>query len=151
MHITFDIDIDAPQDCVWSFLDDDDKRTQWMTEIVDITYPDGRDRENPVGTRFRQKQKEGGRVTDYPGVVTAHEPPRLLGIQIGEGSFLVDMTYALERKGAGTLLRYRADITLKSIVSQILGRLFRPMTVGIVRRHMANLKRVAEAEAREGA
>lgn len=145
MEIALEVEIAAPPERVWSFLDDDAKLPLWMPEIVETTYPDGRDGADPVGTRFLQKLKEGGRVKEYPGVVTAYEPPRLLAIRMGEGSFTVDVTYRLAEDAGGTRLDYRADITLASLLTRILGRLFRPLTMRIVRRHMANLKRLAEA------
>lgn len=146
MLIAFDEVIEASPRRVWSFLEDDANIPLWMPEYVETTYLDAYDEANPVGTRFLRKLKEGGRVTTYPGVVTAFEPEKLLGIRLGEGKFIVDVTYALENQGSGTHLRYQGDITLNSLFVKIMGHVFRPLTARIMRRHMANLKRVCEAE-----
>ena len=156
MEIRFDMHIDAPQSVVWSFLDDDEKLPLWMTEIVETSFPEGRDRENPVGTRFRQKIREGGRVRDYDGEVTVYRPEQLLGIRMGDQKFSVDVLYRLARAqpdgpaqsaSEGTRLDYRATVTTYSTFAKIMGFLFRPLTRNILRRHMRNLKRISEVAA----
>ncbi|MEM7191452.1 MAG: SRPBCC family protein [Pseudomonadota bacterium] len=148
MRITFENDIAAPVPVVWSFLDDDEKLPLWMTEIVDISYPDGRNTENPVGTRFCQTLREGGREKTYDGLVTAYEPEHLLGVRLSDQSFGVDVTYELSPNEKGTRLDYAADLALQSWFAKLLGFLFKPLTMSILKRHMANLKRVAEEAAR---
>ncbi|MGI9387107.1 MAG: SRPBCC family protein [Methyloligellaceae bacterium] len=137
--------IDAPIARVWSFLDDDEKLPLWMPQSVEITYPDGINRQALVGTRFRQKLKEGGRIREYQGEVTAHEPPYLLGIRLFDDSFAVDVIYRLTSDGDKTTLDYRADVALKSLMARIMGRLFGWLTKRLIRQLMGNLKRVAEA------
>ncbi len=144
MAITFQVDIEAPLEQVWAFLDDETRLPLWMPQVVETVYPEGKDHDAPVGTRFRQKLKEGGKVREYQGEVIAYEAPRLLGIRLGDGKFSVDVTYQLSPIGTGTRLDYTADITVKTLVSRILGFLFRPLTMRILTRHMVNLKRVAE-------
>ncbi len=144
MSYTYRQVIDAPVARVWEFLDDDEKLPIWMPQIVDISYPDGRNRDQPVGTRFRQKLKEGGSIREYQGEVTAYEPPHLLGVRLFEDNFAVDVTYRLTADGDKTILDYRADVTLKTILGRIMGTLFSWMTRRLVRQLMGNLKRVAE-------
>ena len=148
MRITFENNIAAPVPTVWSFLNDDSKLPDWMPEVVDITYPDGQDRDEPVGTRFRQTLKEGGRTKTYEGLVTAYEPERLLGVRLTDGGFGVDVRYELSPTEQGTRLDYAAELALKTRLAKVLGFLFKPLTVGILKRHMANLKRVSEEAGR---
>ena len=54
-----------------------------MDGLEETSYPDGLDRTRPVGTRFVQRIREGGRVSEYQGIVTAYDPQRHLGIEIG--------------------------------------------------------------------
>ena len=147
MRITFENEISAPVPVVWSFLDDDTKLPLWMPEVVDISYPDGQNCEDPVGTAFRQTLKEGGREKTYDGLVTAYEPERMSGVRLTDGLFGVDVRYALSPSGQGARLDYAADLVLQSRLARILGVLFKPLTISILKRHMANLKRVAEEAA----
>lgn len=144
MTIAFQVDIEAPLEQVWAFLDDEARLPLWMPEIVETVYPRGIDRASPIGTRFRQKLKEGGRIKDYDGEVIAYQAPRLLGLRVGDGTVSVDVTYALSPIGTGTRLDYSAEITVKSLLGRILGFLFRPRTMRILNRHMVNLKRLSE-------
>lgn len=147
MRITFENHIEAPVPIVWRFIDDDTKIPLWMSECAGITYPDGQDRDNPVGTRFRQTLREGGREKTYEGLVTAYELEHLLGVRLSDGSFGVDVTYRLAPSPGGSRLDYSADIALQSFFIKFLAYLFKPLTSRIMKRHMANLKRVAEEEA----
>ncbi|MGD8550012.1 MAG: SRPBCC family protein [Methyloceanibacter sp.] len=147
MQITFENQITAPVPVAWSFLYDDTKLPLWMTEVVDISYPDGRNSEDPVGTRFRQTLKEGGHEKTYDGLITAYDPERLLGVRLTDGRFGVDVRYKLAPTERGTQLDYTADLTLQSLLAKVLGFLFKPLTMSILRRQMANLKRVAEQAA----
>ncbi|MDJ0513240.1 MAG: SRPBCC family protein [Methyloceanibacter sp.] len=144
MRITFENQIAAPVPVVWSFLDDDAKLPLWMPEVVDVSYQDGKNRDDPVGTVFRQTLKEGGREKTYDGLVTAYESERLLGVRLTDGQFGVDVRYVLSPTAQGTRLDYTAELALQSLLARILGFLFKPLTMSILRRHMANLKRVAE-------
>ena len=42
------------------FLDEKEKMKLWITELKEIIYPEGLDRNNPSGTKFKQKLKEKG-------------------------------------------------------------------------------------------
>ena len=144
MAITYQVDIEATIEQVWMLLDDETQLPLWMPEIVEMVYPEGRDRDAPVGTTFRQKIKEGGRVKEYEGEVTAYDAPRKLGIRLGDGQFFFDVTYKLSPIGTGTRLDYSAELAVKTLLARIMGVLFRPLTMRILNRHMVNLKRVAE-------
>ena len=74
---------------VWALLDDDEKLSLWMPQLVEINYPDGKNRDAPVGTRFTQKLKEGGRIREYQGEVTAYEAPYLLGVRLFDDNLLL--------------------------------------------------------------
>ncbi|GBF25097.1 hypothetical protein MnTg02_00126 [bacterium MnTg02] len=138
--------IHAPIARVWALLDDDEKLPLWMPQLVEINYPDGKNRDAPVGTRFTQKLKEGGRIREYQGEVTAYEAPYLLGVRLFDDNFAVDMTYRLTGDGDKTTLDYRADVTLNSVIARIMGTLFGWLTKRLVRQLMDNLKRVAETQ-----
>jgi len=136
--------IAAPVERVWQFLDDDEKRKLWMPEVEDTVYPDGNDKENPVGVRFRQRIREGGRISEYEGEVTAYNPPSLLGVRLSNPQFASDVIYRLRQEDGGTRLDYSAELSLNSWIAKVMGVIARPLTSSIIRRHMRNLKRVAE-------
>ena len=147
MQITFENQIAAPVPVVWSFLNDDAKLPLWMNEVVDISYPDGRKSENPVGTRFRQTLKEGGREKTYDGSIMAYDPERMLGVRLTDGRFGDDVRYRLAQTEHGTQLDYTADLALQSLLAKGARLSVKPLTMSTLRRHMANLKRVAEQAA----
>ena len=140
-------EIDAPVERVWSFIGDDEKLPLWITEIVEITYPQGRDIDHPVGTVFKQKLKEGGRVVEYDGVVRAYEPNQLLGLTYYGDQFSMDVSYRLAPclDGGRTELQYVAKVEVKNWFAKIMGFLFQGLTRRLMTRHMNNLKALAEA------
>ena len=138
--------INAPIARVWSLLEDDEKLPLWIPQIVEINYPDGKNSDAPVGTRFTQKLKEGGRIREYQVEVTAYEAPYLLGVRLFDNNFAVDVTYKLTADGDETTLDYRAEVTLNSVFARIMGTLFGWLTKRLVRQLMGNLKRVAETQ-----
>jgi uncharacterized protein YndB with AHSA1/START domain len=148
MQTTIEVDIDAPLDVVWTILDDERNLPRWVPEVVETTFPDGHDRANPVGVRFRQKIREAGRVKEYGGVVTAYEPRKRLGIRMQDASFDMNLLYTLAQEGSGTRLVYELEVVLKSLFARIMGLLARPLTKRIVGRQLAALKRIAEEDAK---
>jgi uncharacterized protein YndB with AHSA1/START domain len=145
MRVVTTVDIDAPIEGVWPLLDKDENIKLWMPDVIETTYPDGKPEGDPVGTRFEQKISEGGRVKPYLGEVTAYEPRRLLCVRLGdERNFSTDVTYRLSAKCSGTRLDYACDVRLFGRHSRVMILIGGPMMRRIVKRQMANLKRVAE-------
>ncbi len=149
MQIKTAIEIEAPIGVVWPLLDADENLKLWMPDVVETTYPEGKSEGNPVGTRFVQRIREGGRISTYQGEVTAYEPHRLLGVRLGdERNFVTDVTYRLSEQGNATRLDYDCQIRLKNWLGRIMSVIGIPMARRIVARHMENLKRVAEERAK---
>jgi hypothetical protein len=70
---------------------------------------------------------------------------RLLGVRLqDQGNFATDVVYRLTRRGDCTRLDYSCDVVLKSRLARVMMVLALPMTWWIVKRHMRNLRRVAE-------
>ena len=145
MNLTYEMDIDAPVDQVFFLLDDDTQLKRWMEGLEEIIHPDGRDPENPVGTRFIQRIREGGRIGTYEGVVTAYEKPYHLAIRFGNKSFTMSVDYRLsELEGGGTHFAYAAEMVSGSWFTRLMSRLFSGLTRRILNQHMTNLKGLAE-------
>lgn len=75
MTVTYSQEIVAPIDRVFDLIDDDQKIKLWMDGLEETIYPEGLDREQAVGTTFKQRIREGGRVVEYDGEVTAYDRP----------------------------------------------------------------------------
>lgn len=145
MRVETTVQIDAPLERVWPLLDEDENLKLWMPDVIETTYPDGKPEGDPVGARFEQKIREGGRINTYLGEVTAYEPRRLLGVRLGdERNFSTDVSYRLTKQGTGTRLDYACDVQLFSWLSRVMILIGGPMMRRIAKRHMAILKRVAE-------
>ena len=145
--ITRRVEIAAPVATVWRHLDDDQKIKAWMPEVVDIRYPQGRNAAAPVGTKFVQSIKEGGRIKDYDGVVTAYDRERLLGIRLGDNKhFHVDVTYRLEAQGAGnTALHYECRTTTHSWLARLMLPIGRSLMKRTLDRYLSRLKQLCES------
>lgn len=147
MNETFSMVIAAPVERVWALIDDQDNLKRWMDGLEETTYPDGLDRSRPVGTRFVQRIREGGRVSEYQGVVTAYDRLNHLGIEIGNRAFTMAVEYRLTPVPGGTRLEYSAVMKRGGGFVRIMVVLFGWLTRKILRKQMARLKAIAEAPA----
>ncbi len=146
MLVTYQLDINAPIGVVFDFLDDDQKLKLWIDGLEETSYPDGQDQVNPIGTKFKQRIREGGRVVEYDGEVTDYVKPTFLGIRIGNRQFTLQVDYRLNATATGTRLNYKAEAVGASWLVKLLGKLFSPFTRRILDKQMKRLKRLAEAE-----
>ena len=148
MAETFSMTIAAPPERVWALIDDQENLKRWMDGLEDTTYPDGLDRTRPVGTRFVQRIREGGRVAEYQGVVTAYERLKHLGIEIGNRAFTMAVDYRLTPVAeGGTQLDYSAAMKRSGAFVRVMMVLFGWLTRKILRKQMAKLKALAEEPA----
>ena len=147
MNERFSMVIAAPVERVWELIDDDANLKRWMDGLVDTSYPDGIDRAQPVGTRFVQRIREGGRISEYAGVVTAYDRLKHLGIEIGNRVFTMAVDYRLAGVPEGTRLDYTAVMRRGGGFIRVMTVLFGWLTRKILRKQMAKLKALAEAPA----
>ena len=145
MNERYTMEIAAPVERVWAMIDDADNLKQWMEGLLDTEYPDGFDRRRAVGTRFVQRIREGGRVADYAGDIVAYDPPRHLGITVGNSVFRMQVDYRLTPVAAGTRLDYSALMVEAGAIVRFMSRLFGWLTRRILRKQMGRLKALAEA------
>ncbi len=152
MHIKYRLEVRCPPDQVWPLIDDIERQRQWMTTLVDITSTSELPR--AVGSTFDMRVREGRRISHYEGRINAYDPPRHLGVSFWGGRFAPGMVmrvdYRLANQGETTRLEYYAEIDTEALPAQVklampLARVF---TFFQVRYFMRNLKRVAEASAR---
>lgn len=144
--ITYMIDIHAPIETVFECINDNEKQKIWMEGLKETRYPEGYDPSNPVGTKFVQKIKEGGRVIEYDGEVIAYDEPKLTAVRIGNNSFSVKAFYELSEIPEGTRLNYRAEMGSANMLTKVMGFLFSWLTKRILHKQMTKLKELAEQE-----
>ena len=141
------ISIDAPQESVFDLVADPDRRGEWAKGLVEMRYTSEFDPQNPVGAEFMQRIKEGGRETEYSGVVTAYERPSLLTAKVTGGGFTMDLEYRLAPSGDGAVVENYVDLVSESLFAKIMGFLFGWLTGWIARKQLKRLKAIAESEA----
>lgn len=148
MRFSHQLEIDAPVERVFALIDDDAAARRWMRGLEETVYPDGPEQEHRVGTHFRQRIREGARIADYDGVVTAFEPPRRLEHRIGAGGGMtMRVAYRLEAVGSGTRLTYETEMEDAGWFVSFLARLTARYMRGVLEGQMTALRRLAEDRA----
>ena len=84
MRIVCEISIAAPHTVVWTLIANDEARKLWVPELVATTYPSGRPRSDPTGTRFRATIRDGPSIRCFVGEVAAHVEGRLRAIRLAD-------------------------------------------------------------------
>src|SRR5207249_11768196 len=101
--------------------------------------------DNPVRAKFKQKMREGGKVKEYDGEVTAFARPKHLGIRLYSPQFSVQVDYRLTPRDSGTHLDYAADVSCGHWFVRVMVRIFSFFMRGIVKKQLRQLKQLAEA------
>ena len=144
METRLNRDINASPETVFRYVDEEDKVKLWIPELVANEFPHGKNDENPVGTKFIQKLKEGGRVRSYEGEVTAYEKNRALSIRLGNKGFTVDVDYRVEPRGNGSRLEFICDVKYKRWFFGLIGKLFSGFMLKMANKQLDRLKEAAE-------
>ena len=140
------LDINAPIEAAFDAVEDPEKIKLWAEGVEEITYPYGLDEQNRVGTRFTQRIREGGRVEEYEGVVTAYDRPRHLGISLGNKQFTVAVEYRFTPISASsTRLDFSDKVTYHTPIARLMGSLFGWFASRILQKQMKKLKAVVES------
>ena len=143
------MEIAAPAESVWPWLTEEARIKQWMIGVQE----DKPTSEGPpgVGSTFRMKIKEGGRVSEYDGEITAWSPPTHLGIRMSGGAFRegdeMFVDYRLEPLAAGrTRLDYSCTMEMRGTFMKLMGGFFSLFARMQLKGFMKNLKRLVENE-----
>lgn len=146
MNFTYAIEINAPIARVFDWVDDEDNLKLWMDGLEETIFPEGKNRTNPVGTKFTQRLREGRRIAEYAGRVVAYEKPNQLAVTIGNAQFEMLVVYRFTPKGAWTWLDYSATMTRGNLFIKLMSKLFAPLTRRILDKQMQKLKELAECD-----
>lgn len=148
MRIIREISIAAPHTAVWPLIDDDDRRMLWLPEIVATTYPAGRPKGDPTGTRFRVTVREGETIRSFAGEVSARVEGRLRAVRLADEHMVMDVEYRIGRQPSGTSVRFAGVFTLTGVSGGaprgLLLEMARPMLERRVTDRLERLRSVAE-------
>jgi uncharacterized protein YndB with AHSA1/START domain len=145
MNCTYTLDIHAPIAKVFSLVDEEKNLKKWMDGLEETIFPEGYDRAKTIGTKFKQRIKEGSRINEYDGEVIAYEKPHHLAILLGNKNFTVKVDYRFTADGARTRLDYQAEMIRAGWVVRLMCRLFSGFTKRILDKQMKKLKALAES------
>ncbi len=99
MRAEHQMEIQCEPERLWSFIEEPEKQKLWMKGLLENRPLQNGPTE--VGSRFHMKIKEGGKVGEYEGIVTAYDPYKHLAIRFWpvnkqkEKSFTCDSSYRL--------------------------------------------------------
>ena len=91
------IEIEAPISKVFDFINDETKHKLWLEGLEETIREPGYDRKNPLGSKFKQKIREGKKIEVYDGEVTAYDRPKHLGARVYNKAFSVQVDYRLTK------------------------------------------------------
>ena len=139
------IQIDASPDAVFELLADNTRRGEWAEGMETFDYTSDFDPDDAVGTTFTQRIREGGRVTEYHGEITAYDPPKTWGSQVSGGSYSMVVEYHLTVADGGTEVVSVVEVDSSSFFVRVMGFLFSWFTKWLGRKQLRKLKELVEA------
>ena len=146
-RLTLTQEIEAPIETVFDLISDERNLKLWMDGLEETVYTSDIDRENPLGATFIRRIREGRRLSEYRGEVTAHDRPAHLAATIRSSQFAMTVDYRLEPLAGGTRLTYSAELGEASWIARVFAFLFGWLTRRILRKQVAKLKAVSESRA----
>jgi hypothetical protein len=148
IHTTW---FNCPAARLWPFLDEPERQKLWLKGLLSNELTS----EGPVrpGSTFRMCIQEGRKVGTYDGEITAHEPPRHLGLRFWGGALPAGLTmqvdYRLSEEGGRTRLDYEANMEGRcGFFLRLLLPLVKVFSKMQLRSFLKTLKRLAEAPER---
>jgi carbon monoxide dehydrogenase subunit G len=107
MRIDYSMELGCTPDQLWPYLEDPQRQKQWMKGLLENTATS----EGPqrVGSTFRMRIKEGGKVAEYDGQITGYEKNRYLGIRMWGGALPKEAAMNVDYRLADLNGRTRLD------------------------------------------
>lgn len=150
MKNKYTIDIQAPLECVFHWIDDAERVKEWLPNVVeneDLNVTDDR-----IGSTFRQVYVENGKRMEMHGVVTGFVPNRQMKCEVTGDSFDLNLDYQLEEIAGGTRLIQDSEVRFKGflkLLSPILTVISKLAPDKSQDESMGKLKALAEADAKK--
>ena len=145
MNCAYTLFINAPLARVFALVDEEKNLKRWMEGLEETIFPEGYERAKTVGTKFKQRIKEGSHVNEYDGEVIAYDKPNHLAILIGNKHFTVQVDYRFTTDGIQTRLDYKAEMIRANRLVRLMCKLFAGFTKRLLDRQMKKLKALAES------
>ncbi|MEW6741324.1 MAG: SRPBCC family protein [Planctomycetota bacterium] len=143
--IFHELEIHAPAETVFGLVSDFDKMKTWLSSLERTTIVSRPTGDSLAGARFRQRVREDGFTLEYDGVVTAFERPHHFGVRLGGKSAEIEIDYRLAAGSNGvTRLTYRADVTFKTMMARIAGKMYLGAARQRIVKHLGQLRELAE-------
>jgi uncharacterized protein YndB with AHSA1/START domain len=140
------IDIEAPIGKVFDFINDDTKHKLWLEGLEETIREPGYDRKHPVGSKFKQRIREGKKIEVYDGEVTAFERPKHLGARVYNKAFSVQIDYRLTHTKKITHLEFSSEVTFHNLAFKMLAGLSGSIMRAVIEKQMKAVKKLIEAE-----
>lgn len=119
MPISHSVDINAPADKVFYWMDDSQRLMQWMDGVVE--NEDLEVTPDKVGSTFRQVYDENGKQMEGHGKVTEYKENKRLRVAIDYGMFELDVLYLLDENHGITTVTQTSDTKFKGFFMKIFG------------------------------
>jgi uncharacterized protein YndB with AHSA1/START domain len=146
------VEINAPPDRLWAWIDDGDKLKQWVSWLVDVKYPDPQHAHGLGASRIlvMKDENNGGMLMQIVGKCSEYTPPLRMTVQLSdtEGMFNGEEAYQLVDLGNG---RTRVEIHSHFHYAVWFANLMEPLITPSAEKKMvadvARLKSLVEAKA----
>jgi uncharacterized protein YndB with AHSA1/START domain len=146
------VEINAPPDQVWTWLDDGDKLKQWVSWMVDVKYPDPQNAHGLGAKRIwtMKDENNGGMLMQIAATFTEYTPPTRMTLRIAdtEGFFDGEASYRLVDLGGGrTRVEARDHAHYTEWFANLMEPVITPQAAKKMAMDVAHLKRLVEAKA----
>lgn len=118
MKNTYSVEIDAPPEHVFYWLDGSDRAIEWVPNLVEneeLEVTDGR-----VGSRTRSVFLEHGQRMEMISEVTVYEPSRRIEAELTGDMFDLTVDYQLEDLGGRTRVTQYSEARFKGFFMKLL-------------------------------
>ncbi|MEQ1737821.1 MAG: SRPBCC family protein [Rhodoglobus sp.] len=137
------IEIQAPVEVVFAWLDESEKALQWIGGLEQITpITEGGNR---VGARAKHVYVEGGRRIEMIEETLVYEPNRRVKIRGESDAFTMTAEYTLTARGDSTVLELTSDSRFTSGAMRMLAPLFAGSSNRRVMKDLRKLKELVES------
>ena len=122
MKIVNTIEIQAPQQKVFSWIEDPDRAKEWMTSVTKSEII--QELPNKVGTTFRETVEEEGRCVEMRGIVIDFKSNQRFAVKLesdyhtAEVNFTLEETEGITRLTQDVELQFKGALKVMATVSQ---------------------------------
>ncbi len=148
MKTTYTIEIAAPPERVFHWLEDNERVMRWVPNLVESE--DLELTPEKVGSTFRHVYVENGKRIEMHGMVAAYAPNRRLTCDIIGDAFELTIDYTLDYANGNTRLTQDTEIRVKRWFVKLVFRLFasaiRKSMLKQLEQSFVKLKELCEAD-----